>query len=153
MNDTAWGGSAYPWHSSHVVSTLVVGFVALIVFVIYGELPLRPNEFTNEPSTLCSRSSEIYMPLEQALVPMSLFKITNYSAVVITASVGTMIYFSMNILWPLQIAALYTTDNIEIGWLSVSKPSSLVALFYFLRERLKKPKLHCFVITNALSLN
>jgi hypothetical protein len=61
------------------------------------------------------------MPLEQALVPMSLFKITNYSAVVVTASVGTMIYFSMNILWPLQIGALYTTDNIQIGWLSVSK--------------------------------
>jgi hypothetical protein len=64
------------------------------------------------------------MPLEQALVPMSLFKITNYSAIVVTSSIGTMIYFSMNILWPLQIAALYTTDNIEIGWLSVSKSSS-----------------------------
>jgi hypothetical protein len=52
---------------------------------------------------------------------MSLFKITNYSAVVVTASVGTMIYFSMNILWPSQIAALYTTDNIQVGWLSVSR--------------------------------
>lgn len=83
--------------------------------------PLRPVEVVKEISTLCLRPLEIYMPLEQALVPMSLFKITNYSAVVITASVGTMIYFSMNILWPLQIAALYTTDNIQIGWLSVSK--------------------------------
>lgn len=64
------------------------------------------------------------MPLAQPLVPMSLFKITNYSAIVVTASVGTMIYFSMNVLWPVQIAALYTTDNIEIGWLSVSEFSS-----------------------------
>jgi len=36
-NVTAWGGSAYPWHSAHVISTLVVGFVALIAFAIYGE--------------------------------------------------------------------------------------------------------------------
>jgi hypothetical protein len=71
------------------------------------------------------------MPLEQALVPMSLFKITKYSAIVVTASVGTMIYFSMNILWPLQIAALYTTDNIQIGWLSVSKTLIPEDLFYF----------------------
>jgi hypothetical protein len=82
------------------------------------------SKIFDESSKFCSCSSEIYMPLKQALVPMSLFKITNYSAVVVTASVGTMIYFSMNILWPLQIAALYTKDNIEIGWLSVSKSSS-----------------------------
>lgn len=100
----SWGGSAYPWHSAHVIATLVVGFVALIAFAIY----------------------EIYMPLEQALVPMSLFKITNYSAVVVTASVGTMIYFSMNILWPLQIGALYTTDNIQIGWLSCTTGAAVV---------------------------
>jgi hypothetical protein len=36
-NVTAWGGSAYPWHSAHVISTLVVGFVALIAFAIYGK--------------------------------------------------------------------------------------------------------------------
>ncbi|PMD55689.1 siderophore iron transporter [Hyaloscypha bicolor E] len=100
----SWGGSAYPWHSAHVIAALVVGFVTLIAFAIY----------------------EIYMPLEQALVPMSLFKITNYSAVVVTASVGTMIYFSMNILWPLQIAALYTTDNIQIGWLSCTTGAAVV---------------------------
>ncbi|CZR65194.1 uncharacterized protein PAC_15094 [Phialocephala subalpina] len=100
----SWGGSAYSWHSAHVISALVVGFIALIAFVIY----------------------EIYMPLKQPLVPMSLFKIPNYTAVVVTASVGTMIYFSMNILWPLQIAALYTTNNIQIGWLSCTTGAAVV---------------------------
>jgi hypothetical protein len=90
------------------------------------------------------------MPLEQALVPMSLFKITNYSAIVVTASVGTMIYFSMNILWPLQIAALYTTDNIQIGWLSVCKTLIPEDLFYFSTQG---SKLCCFFITNTLLLN
>jgi hypothetical protein len=37
----------------------------------------------------------------------------------------------MNILWPLQIAALYTTDNIQIGWLSVSKALIPEDLFNF----------------------
>jgi hypothetical protein len=91
------------------------------------------------------------MPLEQALVPMSLFKITNYSAVVVTASVGTMIYFSMNILWPLQIGALYTTDNIQIGWLSVSETLP-AALFYFSAKGSKAQSFY-FVITNTLPLN
>jgi hypothetical protein len=57
---------------------------------------------------------------------MKLFKIPNYSAVVVTACVGTMVYISMNILWPLQIAALYTTDNIKIGWLSSTTGSGVV---------------------------
>jgi len=61
------------------------------------------------------------MPLEQPLVPMQLFKIRNYRAIAVTASVGTMIYFSMNVLWPEQINDLYTTDVIRIGWLSVCR--------------------------------
>ena len=132
VNITAWGGSAFPWHSAHVISALVVGFVALIAFVIYGkQTTCIGNEASTKLQLFYLHLSEIYVPLEQPLVPMSLFKITNYSAVVVTASVGTMIYFSMNILWPLQIAALYTTDNIQIGWLSVSKSSSPNFAFIF----------------------
>jgi hypothetical protein len=69
---------------------------------------------------------------------MSLFKITNYSAVVVTASVGTMIYFSMNILWPSQIAALYTTDNIQVGWLSVSRLLISESNLYLQAELLRR---------------
>lgn len=60
------------------------------------------------------------MPLEQPLLPMRLLKSRNYVAVVASASVGTIIYFSMNVLWPEMIAALYTTDTVEAGWLAVS---------------------------------
>jgi hypothetical protein len=31
-----------------------------------------------------------------------------------------MIYFSMNVLWPEEIAELYTTDPVDAGWLAVS---------------------------------
>jgi hypothetical protein len=43
-NVVAWGGSAYPWHSSHVITVLVIGFVALIAFVIYGKQHSRVRE-------------------------------------------------------------------------------------------------------------
>jgi len=32
----SWGGSSYPWNSAHVIATVVIGAVALIVFVLYG---------------------------------------------------------------------------------------------------------------------
>lgn len=34
----SWGGTVYPWGSGHVVATIVVGFIALAVFVLYGML-------------------------------------------------------------------------------------------------------------------
>ena len=54
------------------------------------------------------------------MMPIKLLKNRNYVAVSCSACVGTMIYFSMNILWPQQVASLYETDQIAIGWLSVS---------------------------------
>jgi hypothetical protein len=62
---------------------------------------------------------EVYIPLEQPMMPIKLLKNRNYVAVSCSACVGTMIYFSMNILWPQQVAALYETDQTAIGWLSV----------------------------------
>lgn len=60
------------------------------------------------------------MPLEQPLLPLKLLKNRNYVAVVASAAVGNIIYFSMNLLWPEMIADLYTTDIIQAGWLAVS---------------------------------
>lgn len=33
----SWGGGLYPWGSTHVIATIVVGLVTLIGFVLYGE--------------------------------------------------------------------------------------------------------------------
>ncbi len=66
------------------------------------------------------RNAEAFAPLKQTLLPLALLKDRNYIAVLVTSSVATMIYFSMNVIWPQQIAALYTTNNVQIGWLSVS---------------------------------
>ena len=59
------------------------------------------------------------MALDEPLLPLKLFKISNYNAAAGVACVGTMVFESMTVIWPQQVAALYSTNNIEIGWLSV----------------------------------
>lgn len=51
---------------------------------------------------------------------MKLFKIRNFVVAVVVGSVGQMSFYALNVLWPTQITNLYTTDNISIGWMSVS---------------------------------
>ncbi|VUC21569.1 unnamed protein product [Clonostachys rosea] len=100
---TAWGGRQYTWGSAQVVATLVVGILVLISFVIY----------------------EIYMAPRSPLVPMNLFKITNYNVAVIVGSVGQMSFYALNVIWPQQVTNLYTTDNIKIGWMSCTTGAAL----------------------------
>lgn len=102
------------------MATLVVGVVVLVVFALYGTAiePLGLNLPLN--GVLTCKNPEIYMPLKSPLIPMSLFKIGNYNVVVIVGSVGQMSFYALNIIWPQQITNLYTTDNIKIGWMSVS---------------------------------
>jgi hypothetical protein len=56
---------------------------------------------------------------EQPLLPTKLLKNKNYLAISVAACVGTMIYFAMNVLWPQEIAILYSSDPVEAGWLAV----------------------------------
>ncbi|CAK7200156.1 hypothetical protein SEUCBS139899_002846 [Sporothrix eucalyptigena] len=92
----SWGGQEFPWRSSAVISTIVVGAVLLIVFVVY----------------------EFKMPISYPLMPPQLWKNAEFISTSLTASAGAMIYYSLNVLWPEQIVSLYTTDSIEIGWIS-----------------------------------
>lgn len=62
---------------------------------------------------------EIYMPLKQPLLPVKMLKNRNFIAACIVGTVGQMVYYALNVLWPQQITALYTTDNITIGWMAV----------------------------------
>uniref|UniRef100_A0A0B7K2X7 Major facilitator superfamily (MFS) profile domain-containing protein n=1 Tax=Bionectria ochroleuca TaxID=29856 RepID=A0A0B7K2X7_BIOOC len=98
-----WGGRQYTWGSAQVVATLVIGIVVLVSFVLY----------------------EIYMAPRSPLVPMNLFKITNYNVAVIVGSVGQMSFYALNVIWPQQVTNLYTTDNIKIGWMSCTTGAAL----------------------------
>jgi hypothetical protein len=48
------------------------------------------------------------------------FKSRGYLAMVLTAMVGSCVYYSMNVLWPEQIAYLFPGDATHNGWLAVS---------------------------------
>ena len=61
------------------------------------------------------------MPLSEPLLPMKLFKIRNFWVAVIVGSVGQMSFYALNVLWPTHITALYTKNNMIVGWMSVSK--------------------------------
>ncbi|KAJ9658280.1 hypothetical protein H2201_007839 [Coniosporium apollinis] len=92
----SWGGTVYPWGSSHVIATIVIGFVALAVFVLY----------------------DAYVHRGDPLLPIHLFKSRGYLAMVITAMVGSCVYYSMNVLWPSQIAYLFPGTPEHNGWLA-----------------------------------
>ncbi|KIW04210.1 uncharacterized protein PV09_04518 [Verruconis gallopava] len=90
-----WGGQQDPWSSAKIVALLTVGCVVLLAFFAY----------------------ETFMPLAQPLLPVSLFKIRNYSIAVVVGSIGQMTYYAFNVLWPTQSTLLYSTNVITVGWL------------------------------------
>ncbi len=51
---------------------------------------------------------------------MHLFRNRNYVALLIFNSVGSMIFFALNIVYPTQLSALFGATPNAIGWLSVS---------------------------------
>jgi MFS family permease len=70
--------------------------------------------------TLLTHMVEIYMPLDYPFIPMRLFRNVNFVATVIVGSVASMIYYSMNVLWPRQVGQLYETGLLQIGWASMT---------------------------------
>lgn len=100
-----WGGSVYAWKSSHVIATIVVGFLALVAFVLW----------------------DAYGHHGDPLLPLHLFRARGYAAIVITAMVGSCVYYSMNVLWPQQIAYLFGGSPEHKGWLACVLGSSTVS--------------------------
>ena len=92
----SWGGSIYPWKSARVIGFIVGGAALLVILVVW----------------------EIWGAGEYPLIPMRLFRNRHYVGVIITASVGSMVYYSLLVLWPVQITVLYETTIMGVGWKS-----------------------------------
>lgn len=59
----SWGSGTYPWADAHVIATIVVGFVSLVAFVLYGEYTVTSCFFTTKANTLrciCSQRRSTY---------------------------------------------------------------------------------------------
>jgi MFS family permease len=80
---TAWGGSTYSWNSAAVLSSLIIGAVLFVVFLVYESL-------------LCSKNSFLAHILPRDTVPMvptSILKAKDVSLIsIISASTGAAIY-------------------------------------------------------------
>ncbi|OAL34181.1 hypothetical protein AYO20_06636 [Fonsecaea nubica] len=92
-----WGGNIYPWKSAAVISTIIIGFLLLVAFVVY----------------------ESYVPSDP-FVPLWLLKNTQFMLLTVIACVGGMLYYPLNIVWPTATAALWTDDLIYQGWLTMA---------------------------------
>lgn len=104
-----WGGSVYPWSSAHVIATIVVGVVALVLFVLW----------------------ESFAKLKEPLVPMHLFRNRPWNAATIVSGLGASIYYAFAIVWPQMVVVLYSDEGSPMSgpWLS-----SLVGLCIVLGE-------------------
>ena len=101
----SWGGSLYPWKSAHVIATIVIGFLTLVVFVLY----------------------ECFVPLKEPLVPMHLFRNIPWVADIVLVALGASIYYAFAIMWPIMVFTLYTSDLTYGGLLSCVNGSAINA--------------------------
>ncbi|WPH03159.1 Hypothetical protein R9X50_00603500 [Acrodontium crateriforme] len=91
-----WSSRVYPWKSAHVIATIVVGFCSLVAFVLW----------------------DAYGHGGDPLLPLHLFKTRGHLAMILTATVGSCVYNSMNVLWPQQITYLFGGTAIHRGFLA-----------------------------------
>ncbi|MCJ1298329.1 hypothetical protein MMC08_001118 [Hypocenomyce scalaris] len=92
----SWGGDSYPWKSAHVIVTIVVGFVLLVFFVLY----------------------DAFLHKGDPLLPAHLFKSRGFLPMIACGTVGSCVYYSMQVLWPQQISYLFIASPEHVGWLS-----------------------------------
>ena len=72
-----WDGTLNPWKSAHVITTIVVGFLLLLViFVLY----------------------ETFAPLKEPLLPMRLFKNGGRAITILLWALGAAVYYALAIL-------------------------------------------------------
>ncbi|OQU94367.1 hypothetical protein CLAIMM_00728 [Cladophialophora immunda] len=93
----SWGGQVYPWKSVKVICTIVVGGLTLVALGFYEQYGVKGHG---------------------VLMPPRLFKNLGFVALTMTSAIGAMVYFSMTVLWPTIIGAVFTTESIVIGWQS-----------------------------------
>jgi hypothetical protein len=81
----------------------------------FGPFIVR-NTFAN--LSIFPHKTETYFCKVQPLMPARMFKNVGYLATIGIATIASMIYYSLTVLWPTIIGSIYTTDSIKIGWQS-----------------------------------
>jgi hypothetical protein len=84
-----WGGGVHPWASAQVIASIVVGFLALVAFVLW----------------------ESFKKLKEPLMPMDLFTNRGWNAATIVSGVGASMFYAFAVVWPRMVSELYTNPN------------------------------------------
>lgn len=87
-----WGGSTYAWSSTQVLTSLVIGCVGLVAFGLYETF------FTRE-----------------GILHHGMFGSRNFVILLFVCIVDGMLLLGVNVLFAQQIAAMFTTDAVEIA--------------------------------------
>ncbi|KAF5602905.1 drug facilitator PEP5 [Fusarium subglutinans] len=92
MIGLTWGGNTYPWSSSQVLASLIVGCVGLLAFGLYERLFTRQGIFHHD-----------------------MFVSRNFPILLFVCVVDGMLLLGVNVLFAQQIASMFTTDAVKIG--------------------------------------
>lgn len=85
----SWGGSVYPWKSSPVIVTLVIGFCTLVALFLWEGL----------------------VPHKEPLIPVHLLKNRELLATYLSIGLGAGQYYALAIVWPQMVGALFGNGN------------------------------------------
>ncbi|KAK1518840.1 trichothecene efflux pump [Colletotrichum costaricense] len=88
------GISSYPSVGKEVIGTLVGGFSALVLFVIY----------------------EAFSTTEQPLMPPKMFKNVQFASLVACATFSSMVFYALTVLWPFVIGKVFNKDSDTVAW-------------------------------------
>jgi len=106
-----WGGSLYPWNSSHVIATMVVGGVTLV-----GLLPAYEI-------FMSKRGKETYLPLH-------LFKNIRFMSAAWNTGLAAGVYYGFSYIFPQLVTIIYygrgEISEYDIGTLAGLAPMSFV---------------------------
>lgn len=124
----SWGGGVYPWKSAAVICAIVIGFVVLVIFVLY----------------------EIYAPIKEPLIPMHLFLNGRWVSAVVLLGLGAGVYYAFSIVWPAQAAVLYGNgDTMKVGYMSIIVGIGIITgqvSAGFLAVRIGKTRYQCMAV-------
>ncbi|KAI0123720.1 major facilitator superfamily domain-containing protein [Xylariales sp. AK1849] len=92
VTSLTWGGNAYPWNSSRVIAFLVLGGLFIVAFALYERF--GRNDGLIDHRFLGSR---------------------NFLLVLAVAFIDGMLLYGINVFFPIEAAALFTTDPVRIN--------------------------------------
>ncbi|KAG9495621.1 hypothetical protein J7337_012175 [Fusarium musae] len=92
MIGLTWGGNTYPWSSSQVLASLIIGCVGLLAFGLYERLFTRQGIFHHD-----------------------LFMSRNFPILLFVCVVDGMLLLGVNVVFSQQIASMFTTDAVKIA--------------------------------------